>query len=287
MADSTGTTGSEDTATGTTSGGRVVVITSGKGGVGKTTTTANLGMALAALGEKVALIDADIGLRNLDLALGLENRIVYDIVDVVEGRVDKIGKALIKDKRQPSLAMLPAAQTRDKSAVSPEQMKTVIADILAEGYTFILIDCPAGIEQGFKNATAGAHEAIVVINPEMSSVRDADRIVGLLEAQELRNPFLIVNRLRPKMVKSQDMLSVEDVQEVLGSGVKLLGVIPDDEAIITSTNKGEPVSMTEGTMAGQAYRNIARRLRGETVPFLDLEEKTGFMSRLKKLFSAS
>ena len=287
MADSTGTTGEGATSGGTTGGGRVIVITSGKGGVGKTTTTANLGMALAALGEKVALIDADIGLRNLDLALGLENRIVYDIVDVVEGRVDKISKALIKDKRQPSLAMLPAAQTRDKSAVSPEQMKAVIADILAEGYTFVLIDCPAGIEQGFKNATAGAHEAIVVINPEMSSVRDADRIVGLLEAQELRNPFLIVNRLRPKMVKSQDMLSVEDVQEVLGSGVKLLGVIPEDEAIITSTYKGDPVSMTEGTMAGQAYRNIAKRLRGETVPFLDLEEKTGFMSRLKKLFSAS
>ena len=270
-----------------TEAGRVIVVTSGKGGVGKTTTTANLGMALAALGEKVALIDADIGLRNLDLALGLENRIVYDIVDVVEGRVDSVRKALIKDKRQPSLSMLPAAQTRDKSAVSPEQMIKVIADILAEGYTFVLIDCPAGIEQGFKNATAGAHEAIVVINPEMSSVRDADRIVGLLESQDLRNPMLIVNRLRPKMVKTQDMLSVEDVQEVLGSSVKLLGVIPDDEAIITSTNRGEPVSMTEGTLAGQAYRNIARRLKGETVEFLDLEVKTTFMSKLKKLFSAS
>ena len=196
-------------------------------------------------------------------------------------------KALIKDKRQPSLAMLPAAQTRDKSAVSPEQMKTVIADILAEGYTFVLIDCPAGIEQGFKNATAGAHEAIVVINPEMSSVRDADRIVGLLEAQELRNPFLIVNRLRPKMVKTQDMLSVEDVQEVLGSGVKVAGRHSRRRIDYHVHEQGEPVSMSEGTMAGQAYRNIAKRLRGETVPFLDLEEKTGFMSRLKKLFSAS
>ena len=266
--------------------GRVVVITSGKGGVGKTTTTANLGMALAQMGEKVALLDADIGLRNLDLALGLENRIVYDIVDVVEGRVDSVRKALIKDKRNANLALLPAAQTRDKSAVTPEQMKTVIADVLAEGYTFVLIDCPAGIEQGFKNATAGATEAIVVINPEMSSVRDADRIVGLLEAQELRNPLLIVNRLRPKMVKSQEMLSVEDVQEVLGSNVKLLGVIPDDEAIITSTNKGEPVSMTEGTLAGQAYRNIAMRLRGEDVAFLDLEEKPPFFGKLKKLLGA-
>jgi septum site-determining protein MinD len=264
----------------------VIVITSGKGGVGKTTTTANLGMALANLGEKVALVDADIGLRNLDLALGLENRIVYDIVDVVEGRAE-VRKALIKDKRQQNLALLPAAQTRDKSAVSPDQMKQVIRDIQGEGYTFILIDCPAGIEQGFKNATAGATEAVVVINPEMSSVRDADRIVGLLESQELRNPQLIVNRLRPRMVKSQDMLSVEDVQEVLGSNVKLIGIIPDDEAIITSTNKGEPVSMTEGTLAGQAYRNIARRLQGEDVPFLDLEEKTTFMGRLKKLFAAS
>ena len=269
-----------------TARGRVIVITSGKGGVGKTTTTANLGMALAIMGEKVALLDADIGLRNLDLALGLENRIVYDIVDVVEGRVDSVRKALIKDKRNQNLALLPAAQTRDKSAVSPEQMKTVIRDVLDEGYTFVLIDCPAGIEQGFKNATAGASEAIVVINPEMSSVRDADRIVGLLEAQELKNPLLIVNRLRPKMVKSQDMLSVEDVQEVLGSSVKLLGVIPDDEAIITSTNRGEPVSMSEGSLSGQAYRNIAARLRGEDVPLLDLEEKVGFFDRLKKMLGA-
>ena len=266
--------------------GRVIVITSGKGGVGKTTTTANLGMALANMGEKVALIDADIGLRNLDLALGLENRIVYDIVDVVEDRAE-VRKALIKDKRNQNLALLPAAQTRDKTAVSPDQMRQVIRSVLGEGYTYILIDCPAGIEQGFKNATAGANEAIVVINPEMSSVRDADRIVGLLEAQELRYPQLIVNRLRPRMVKSQDMLSVEDVQEVLGSSVKLIGIIPDDETIITSTNRGEPVSLTENSLAGQAYRNIARRLRGEQVDFLDLEEKTGFLTRLKKLFAPS
>lgn len=265
---------------------RIIVITSGKGGVGKTTTTANLGMALASMGEKVALIDADIGLRNLDLALGLENRIVYDIVDVVEGRAE-IRKALIKDKRTQNLALLPAAQTRDKSAVSPEQMCKILADVVAEGYNFILIDCPAGIEQGFRNATVGANEAIVVVNPEMSSVRDADRIVGLLEAQELRNPMLIVNRLRPKMVKEQTALDVQDVQDVLGSSVRLLGIIPDDEAIIVSTNKGEPLSMTEGTMAGQAYRDIARRLRGEDVPFMDLDVKTGFLSRLKKFFVAS
>lgn len=262
---------------------RVIVITSGKGGVGKTTTTANIGVALSNMGEKVALLDADIGLRNLDLALGLENRIVYDIVDVVEGRA-KLRQAMIKDKRNQNLALLPAAQTRDKSAVNPAQMRQLIEEIRAEGYTFILIDCPAGIEQGFRNATAGATEAIVVTNPEMSSVRDADRIIGLLEAQDLRNPYLIVNRLRPKMVKSQDMLAVEDVQEVLGSNVKLLGVIPEDEVIITSTNKGEPASAVEGSLAGQAYRNIARRLRGEEVPFLDLEEKSGFFTRLKGMF---
>ena len=252
--------------------GRVIVITSGKGGVGKTTTTANLGMALANMGEKVALVDADIGLRNLDLALGLENRIVYNIVDVVEGTTE-VRKALIKDKRNQNLALLPAAQTRDKSAVNPEQMKQVVGQILDEGYTYILIDCPAGIEQGFKNATAGANEAIVVINPEMASVRDADRIIGLLEAQELRNPYLIVNRLRPKMVKSQDMLSVEDVQEVLGSSVKLVGIVPDDESIITSTNRGEPASMVEGSAAGLAYRSIARRLRGRGRSFPDLRGK--------------
>ncbi|MBC7809023.1 MAG: septum site-determining protein MinD [Akkermansiaceae bacterium] len=270
-----------------TAKGRVIVITSGKGGVGKTTTTANIGMALAVLGERVALLDADIGLRNLDLALGLENRIVYDIVDVVEGRA-KLRSALIKDKRNQNLVFLPAAQTRDKSAVSPEQMKALVADIQAEGYTFILIDCPAGIEQGFKNATAGADEAIVVTNPEMSSVRDADRIVGLLEAQDLQNPKLIVNRLRPKMVRSDEALGVADVQEVLGSGVELLGIVPEDERIITSTNRGEPASLDETSLAGRAYRNIARRLRGETVPFLsgsDLEEKEpGFFEKLLHLF---
>jgi septum site-determining protein MinD len=262
---------------------RVIVITSGKGGVGKTTTTANIGAALANLGEKVALLDTDIGLRNLDLALGLENRIVYDIVDVVEGRA-KMRQALIKDKRNQNLALLPAAQTRDKSAVSIRQMQQVVEEVKAEGYTFILIDCPAGIEQGFKNATAGATEAIVVTNPEMASVRDADRIIGLLEAQELRNPMLIVNRLRTKMVKNQDALSVEDVQEVLGHSVKLLGIVPEDEAIITSTNRGEPIALSDSGMSGQAFRDIARRLKGEDVPFPNLDEKVGFLDRIMQLF---
>jgi septum site-determining protein MinD len=264
---------------------RVIVITSGKGGVGKTTTTANVGMALAAQGEKVALMDADIGLRNLDLALGLENRIVYDVIDVVEGRA-RLKQALIRDKRMQNLAMLPAAQTRDKSAVSATQMKQVVEDLKVEGFTFILIDCPAGIEQGFKNATAGATEAIVVTNPEMASVRDADRIIGLLEAEGLRDPMLIVNRLRIKMVESQDMLSVGDVQEVLGNSVKLLGVVPDDNTIITSTNRGEPVALLKESMAGQAYRNVARRLLGEQVPFLDLGERDSLFGRIKKLFTS-
>ncbi|MFY7951686.1 MAG: septum site-determining protein MinD [Armatimonadaceae bacterium] len=263
---------------------RVIVITSGKGGVGKTTTTANIGMALAALGRKVALVDADIGLRNLDLALGLENRIVYTILDVVQKRVE-VRKALIKDKRNPNLVFLPAEQVADKSAVSPEQMIEVLDEIKAEGYDIILVDCPAGIEQGFKNAVAGAGEAIVVTNPEVSSVRDADRIVGLLENQGLEKKYLIVNRLRPKMVKDQEMLSVEDVQDILGQSVVLKGVVPDDETIITSTNRGEPASLSETSLAGQAYRNIARRLLGEEVPFLDLSaDKGGFLQRFKKLF---
>lgn len=263
--------------------GRVIVITSGKGGVGKTTTSANLGMALAAQGEKVALLDADIGLRNLDLVLGLENRIVYDIVDVVEERC-KLRQALIKDKRQPNLVLLPAAQTRDKSAVTPDQMRKLIAELKEEGFTFILIDCPAGIEQGFKNATAAADEAIIVTNPEVSSVRDADRIVGLLEAAELRDPKLIVNRLRPKMVKNQEMMSVEDVREILS--IKLLGIVPEDETIITSTNRGEPACLVEASRAGQAYRNIARRIQGEEIPLMDLEETSGFFGKIKKLFAA-
>lgn len=260
---------------------RVIVITSGKGGVGKTTTTANLGVALAAMGEKVALLDADIGLRNLDLVLGLENRIVYDIVEVVEGRA-KLRQALIKDKRHPNLVLLPAAQTRDKNSVNPDQMRALVKDLQEEGYTYVLIDCPAGIEQGFKNATAAATEAIIVTNPEVSSVRDADRIVGLLESEDLRDPKLIVNRIRPKMVKSGEMMSVEDVQEILSIG--LIGIVPDDETIITSTNKGEPAALVEESRAGLAYRNIARRIHGEEVAFMNLEESNGLFDRLKKFF---
>ncbi|MBC7542174.1 MAG: septum site-determining protein MinD [Candidatus Sericytochromatia bacterium] len=262
--------------------GRVIVVTSGKGGVGKTTTSANLGMALAKNGEKVCLVDADIGLRNLDLLLGLENRIVYDLVSVVEGRC-KLRQALIRDKREPNLALLPAAQTRDKSAVSPEQMKVLIAQLLEE-FTIVLIDCPAGIEQGFQNAIAGAHEAIVVTNPEVSSVRDADRIIGLLEAAEITDKYLIVNRIRPNLIQKDDMMSVEDVQDILA--IKLIGVIPDDESIIVSTNKGEPAVLMAHSIAGQAYRNIARRLQGEDVPFMTFQTKsTGVLGMFKKLFA--
>lgn len=259
--------------------GEVIVITSGKGGVGKTTTTANVGTGLAKLNKKVVLIDTDIGLRNLDVVLGLENRIVYNLVDVVEGNC-RIKQALIKDKRYPNLYLLPSAQTRDKTSVTPEQMKK-LADELREEFDYILMDCPAGIEQGFKNAIAGADSALVVTTPEVSAVRDADRIIGLLEANELKNTHLIVNRLRPDMVKRGDMMSADDVVEILA--IDLIGIVPDDENIVISTNQGEPL-VGNDTLAGQAYMNICRRVIGEDVPLLDLSVKTGFMSKLTSLF---
>ena len=215
----------------------VIVITSGKGGVGKTTTTANIGIGLAKLGKKVLVIDTDLGLRNLDVVLGLENRIVYNLVDVIEGKC-RPKQAIIKDKRFQDLYLLPSAQTKDKSSVSPEQMKKLTED-LREDYDFVLLDCPAGIEQGFQNAIAGADKAIVVTTPEVSSIRDADRIIGLLEASGIRDNQLVINRLRVDMVKKGDMMSVEDVTEILA--IDLLGVIPDDESVVIATNQGEPV----------------------------------------------
>lgn len=259
--------------------GEVIVITSGKGGVGKTTTTANIGTGLAAMGKKVVLVDTDIGLRNLDVVLGLENRIVYDIVDVTSGNC-KLRQALIKDKRFEGLYLLPAAQTKDKTAVNQEQMRQLCAD-LKEEFEFVIIDCPAGIEQGFRNAIAGAERAIVVTTPEVSAVRDADRIIGLLEAAELREPELIVNRLRPQMVKKGDMMGIDDMIDILA--IKLIGVVPDDETIIVSTNRGEPAVLDQSSRAGQAYRNITRRIAGEEVPFMDLEANEGLMNKLKKL----
>lgn len=259
--------------------GEVIVITSGKGGVGKTTTTANIGTGLAKLGKSVVLIDTDIGLRNLDVVMGLENRIVYNLVDVIEGTC-RINQALIKDKRTPNLYLLPSAQTKDKTAVSPEQMKK-LADELRENFDYILMDCPAGIEQGFKNAIAGATRALIVTTPEMSAVRDADRIIGLLEAAEMEKTELIVNRIRPDMVKREEMLSSEDVVDVLR--IDLIGVVPDDENIVISTNKGEPLVGSD-TMAGKAYLNICKRIMGEKVPWLDLYHKDGIMSKFASIF---
>lgn len=267
---------------GETMSGRVIVITSGKGGVGKTTTNANIGTALARAGKKVVMIDTDLGLRNLDLLLGLENRIVYTIVDVVEGRC-KLKQALVKDKKNPNLCLLAAAQTRDKSAVTEEQLKDICEE-LKKYFDFILVDCPAGIEQGFQNAVAGASEAIVVTTPEMSAVRDADRIIGLLEAkEEIKSYKLLINRVRPNLIKSNDMMSVEDVVEILSAD--LIGIIPEDTGIITSTNKGEPIVNDEKSLAGQAYKNVARRIIGEDVPFLNLEEDTSVLAKVKKFFS--
>ena len=261
--------------------GEVIVITSGKGGVGKTTTSANLGCGLALAGKKVALVDADIGLRNLDVVMGLENRIVYDLVDVVEGKC-RLKQALIKDKRYDGLYLLPAAQTRDKNAVAPEQMQKLCENLKEEEFDYILMDCPAGIEQGFRNAIAGADKAIVVTTPEVSAVRDADRIIGLLEASGLNNPTLILNRLRIEMVKRGDMMSIDDVTEILA--IDILGVVPDDEYIVVSTNKGEPAVTVEGSRAGQAYRNITKRILGEDVPLMNFEVQEGFMDKLKKIF---
>ncbi len=258
---------------------RVLVITSGKGGVGKTTTTANLGTALAMLGKKVVMLDTDIGLRNLDVVMGLENRIVFDIVDVVNGNC-KIKQALIKDKRFEGLCLLPAAQTKDKSAVTPHQMKNLTNE-LRKDFDFILVDCPAGIEQGFKNAIAGADDAIVVATPEVSSVRDADRIVGLLEAAGLSNSKLIINRLRTKMVRRGDMMDINDILDILS--IDLLGVVPEDEAIVVSTNRGEPAVLENSSRAGEAYRRVARRLIGEEVPINSLEDPTNFVDRFKKM----
>ncbi|MCI9180180.1 MAG: septum site-determining protein MinD [Lachnospiraceae bacterium] len=256
----------------------VIVITSGKGGVGKTTTSANVGTGLAVLGKKTVLIDTDIGLRNLDVVMGLENRIVYNLVDVVEGNC-RMKQALIRDKRYPNLYLLPSAQTRDKTAVSPEQMKKLVDDLRDE-FDYILLDCPAGIERGFQNAIAGAERALVVTTPEVSAIRDADRIIGLLEAADMGMIDLIVNRIRMDMVRRGDMMSMDDVMDILA--VNVIGVVPDDESIVISTNQGEPL-VGMGSMAGQAYLNICRRLMGEQIPFLSLDTQPKLLSRLSSL----
>ncbi|WP_338777389.1 septum site-determining protein MinD [Metabacillus sp. FJAT-52054] len=264
--------------------GEAIVVTSGKGGVGKTTTSANLGTSLAILGKKVCLVDTDIGLRNLDVVMGLENRIIYDLVDVVEGRC-KIHQALVKDKRFDELLyLLPAAQTSDKSAVSPEQMKKLI-DELKQDYDYIVIDCPAGIEQGFKNAVAGADKAVVVTTPEVSAVRDADRIIGLLEKEDIEPPKLVINRIRTHLVQNGDMLDVDEI--VAHLSIDLLGIVADDDQVIKASNSGEPIALDPNNRASIAYRNIARRILGESVPLQILDQQNlGFMDKIKKFFGA-
>ena len=257
----------------------VITITSGKGGVGKTTATANLSVALAMRGQRVVAIDADIGLRNLDVVMGLENRIVYDLVDVVEERC-RLRQAMVRDKRFPELYLLPAAQTRDKTAVQPEQMVEV-CDELRPDFDFILVDSPAGIEQGFRNALAPADEAIVVTTPEVSAVRDADRIIGLIEAAEKERMRLLINRLRPEMVRREDMLGIDDVLDILA--IDLLGVVPEDEEVIVATNRGRPLALENHTRAGQAFNNIARRLLGEDVPWMSLQ-KESLIARVRRFF---
>lgn len=257
----------------------VIVITSGKGGVGKTTTSANVGTGLAKLDKKVVLIDTDIGLRNLDVVMGLENRIVYNLVDVIEGNC-RAKQAMIKDKRCPNLYLLPSAQTRDKTAVTPEQMVKLI-DELREEFDYIILDCPAGIEQGFKNAIAGADRAIVVTTPEVSAIRDADRIIGLLEANEIRKTDLIVNRIRMDMVNKGEMMTKDDVVDILS--INLIGVVPDDEHIVVSTNTGEPL-VGDSSLAGQAYMNICHRILGQDIPLLDLNGKSGLWKKFSGVF---
>lgn len=258
---------------------QVITVTSGKGGVGKTTAVANLATALAADGRKVVCIDGDIGLRNLDVIMGLENRIVYDIVDVIEGRC-KLKQAMIRDKHLPDMYLIPAAQTRDKNAVSPSDMIRICNDLRPD-VDFVIIDSPAGIERGFRNSIAAADRVLVVTNPEVSAVRDADRVVGILEAEEKGTPALILNRLNPKLVRNNDMLSAEDVLDLLG--IPLIGIVPEDESVIIGSNRGAPVVTDAKSRAGQAFRNIAKRLQGHDVPFMELEQQNALWTALQRL----
>ena len=257
----------------------VIVVTSGKGGVGKTTSSANIGTGLAAIGKRVVLIDTDIGLRNLDVVMGLENRIVYNLVDVIEGNC-RIKQALIRDRRYPSLYLLPSAQTKDKSSVTPQQMIKMI-EHLRNQFDYIILDCPAGIEQGFQNAVAGADRAFVVTTPEVSAIRDADRIIGLLEAYEISQIHLIINRIRYDMVKRGDMMSSSDVVDILS--IPLLGIVPDDENVVVSTNQGEPL-VGSNTFAGKAYENICRRILNEEIPFMNFESGFSIWTKISNIF---
>ncbi len=265
---------------------KAIVVTSGKGGVGKTTTSANISAALAKTGEKIAVVDTDIGLRNLDVVMGLESRVVFDLIDVFEGRC-KLNQALIRDKRVDSLFLLPASQTKDKTALSKRHMKAAVNALIEGGFDRVIIDSPAGIEDGFKTASAAADGAIVVVNPEISSVRDADRIIGLLEAQNIKEIKLIVNRIRPDMVQRGDMLGISDILDILG--IKLIGIVPEDENVLISTNTGKLISLNDNSKlgAGIAFNNIAKRIHGEEVSYLELEAPQGFFSGIRKFFGGN
>lgn len=261
---------------------KTIVITSGKGGVGKTTSTANIGTALALQGHKVCLIDMDIGLRNLDVVLGLENRIIYDVIDVAEGRA-KVHQALIKDKRFDDLLfLLPASQHADKNAIQPERMEEIVNE-LKEFYDYILIDSPAGIEQGFENSVIAADAAILITTPEISAIRDADRIIGILEQRDIEAPKLVINRIRKEMMDSGDVMDVEEITRHLS--VELLGIIYDDDEVVRTSNKGNPVVLDPDFISSRGYRNIARRILGESVPLLTIKEKEEKVSLWKRIFS--
>jgi len=255
--------------------GRTIVITSGKGGVGKTTTTANLGTALADAGKEVVVIDADVGLRNLDVVLGLENRVHKHLLDIIEGK-STLDEALVRDRARRKLSLLPAAQNREKDDVPTDAMIALVGDLAAR-FDYVLIDSPAGIEKGFRNAVAGAKEAIIVTTPEVSAVRDADRIIGLLPPDV--DAKLIVNRVRPALVKKGTMMDVADVVEILR--LELVGVVPDEKDIIIATNRGTPVVDIQGSETGAAFRRIARRLLGERVPISSFSAPEGFVERLR------
>lgn len=264
--------------------GEAIVVTSGKGGVGKTTTTANIGTGLANLNKNVVVVDGDTGLRNLDILMGLENRIVFTLLDVLENKC-RLKQALIKDKRLPNLYLLPTAQTRDKEDISSEQMMNLVQE-LKDTHDYVIIDCPAGIEQGFENAVSGADRALIVVNPEVTSVRDSDRVIGKLDAKGLENHQLIINRINYKMTKNGQMLDVNDILDSLA--IELIGVVPDDKGITISTNKGEPIVLDKNSVSGQAFRNISRRITGEEVSFIDLSSgQEGLFTSIKKMFGIS
>ena len=267
--------------------GKIITITSGKGGVGKSTTTANLATALAKDGKKVIAIDFDIGLRNLDMILGLENRIVYDVVDVMEGNCN-LAQAIIKDKKTKNLHFIPASQTKDKEVLDKEKVRKLLEDLKKE-FDYILVDSPAGIESGFEHSIFLADRAIVVTTPEISAVRDADRVIGIIDAKSQKaingeevEKHIIINRIRPDLVEKGDMLSVDDVLHILS--LPLIGIVPDTEEIVSSTNLGEPIVHNEKSVAGKAFRKIAKRIEGEDVPFMELKSETGFFAKLKGLF---